>query len=257
MATKLEIHDTAETLGAALAADILALAARQRPLLLGCPGGRSLRTTYRALGRLAAQHHADLSGLVIVMMDEYLVPQGGHLVRCDPAAHYSCLRFAREEIRAPLNAGLPPARQVPEASVWMPDPADPAAYDRRIAQAGGIALFLLASGASDGHVAFNPPGSPRDSRTRIIALPETTRRDNLATFPQFRGLDEVPAHGISVGIATIAEQSRAAALVVTGAHKRLAAARVTAATAYDPNWPATVVHDCASARILLDRAAAP
>ena len=30
-----------------------------------------------------------------------------------------------------------------------------------------VTLFLLASGASDGHVAFNPPGSPRDRFIRI------------------------------------------------------------------------------------------
>ena len=42
-------------------------------------------------------------------------------------------------------------------------PADPEGYEQRLADAGGIDLFLLASGAGDGHVAFNPPGADRDT----------------------------------------------------------------------------------------------
>src|SRR5207237_3790602 len=119
--------------------------------------------------------------------------------------------FALREIAAPLG--------IPEERVWLPDPQDPSAYDERIAAAGGIDLFLLASGASDGHVAFLPPGSPRDGGTSVVELAETTRTDNLATFPRFAALDEVPLHGVSVGLATIAG-ARAARLVLHGPGKR-------------------------------------
>ena len=81
----------------------------------------------------------------------------------------------------------------------MPDPADPEEYDKRIADVGGIDLFLLASGTSDGHVAFNPAGTPVGTRTRVVGLTEQTRRDNLTTFPTFGGLDEVPLYGVTVG----------------------------------------------------------
>ena len=254
------IFSTADALGEALAADVLAVLRDEglgdRRVLLGCPGGRSLVPTYRALGALAARENVDLSRLVVVMMDEYLVIQGGSLKSADAGAHYSCRRFGHDTIRALFNAGLPPARKVPEENVWLPDVGDPPEYDRRIAAAGGIALFLLACGASDGHVAFNPPGSPRDSRTRIVPLAETTRRDNLRTFPAFRTLDEVPAHGVSVGVATIADLSRRAVLVLTGAEKREAARRVLAASGYEPDWPATIIHECSSPGIFLDAAAA-
>jgi glucosamine-6-phosphate deaminase len=225
----------AGALGAALADEIRARHdASAGPFLLGCPGGRSLRTTYAALaGR-------PLDRLVVVMMDEY--------VGAPPDAHHSCARFAREEIAAPLG--------VPSERVWLPDAADPAAYDERIAAAGGIDLFLLASGASDGHVAFNPPGSPLDSRTRVIELAESTRRDNLATFPELAGLDDVPTHGVSVGIATIAA-ARSARLVLLGAGKREAARRLLALDHYDPAWPASVVHAVPDAEIWLDQEAQP
>ena len=260
MAAGFEVFDTPEALGKALATDVLeviqAEGASGRPVLLGCPGGRSLRITYGEIGRQAAEAGTDLSKLVIVMMDEYLVRRDEQLVACDPNAHYSCRRFGMEQIRAPFNAHLPEKRHVPAENVWLPDATDPGEYDRRIKQAGGIALFLLASGASDGHVAFNPPGTKRNTTTAIIPLAETTRQDNLKTFPEFATLDEVPTHGVSSGISTIADLSRRAILVLTGAEKRQAAQRIRAARSYDPSWPSTVIHDCADARVLLDRAAA-
>jgi glucosamine-6-phosphate deaminase len=229
-----------ERLGESLADEILARYTGHggERFLLGCPGGRSLRTTYRAL----ASRRTDLARLVVVMMDEYVLDGAA----AAPDAHYSCSGFARREIAAPL--GLAPEQ------VWLPDPHDPAAYDERIAAAGGIALFLLASGASDGHVAFLPPGSPLDGRTSLVPLAETTRRDNLATFPAFRGLDEVPRHGVSVGLATIGAAA-SVRLVLHGPDKAGATARLLALDGFDPGWPASVVHACADSEIWVDAAA--
>ncbi len=102
---------------------------------------------------------------------------------------------------------------------------------------------MLASGASDGHVAFNPPGSSRENRTRIIPLSEETRRDNLQTFPAFGTLEVVPTHGISVGIDTITS-AKESAMVVWGSGKRLTLTRMRSAERYEPEWPATVIHEC-------------
>jgi glucosamine-6-phosphate deaminase len=234
---EVRVYADADELGEALADEIVARydAAAGR-FLLGCPGGRSLRTTYRAL----AARRADLSHLVIVMMDEY--------AGAPADAHYSCRRFALDEIAHPL--GVPPER------VWLPDPDEAAAYDDRITAVGGIDLFLLASGASDGHVAFVPPGSPRNGRTAVLELAETTRRDNLATFPVFASLADVPTHGVSVGLATIAD-ARAVRLVLHGSGKRAATARLLALDDFDPAWPASIVHVCRDAEIWIDREALP
>ena len=217
----------AEELGRALAREIVDAA----PALLGCPGGRSLVTTYRAL----ADSEADFSGTTIVMMDEYVpVPP--------PTAHHSCRGFALREIAAPLG--------IPEERVWLPDPADPDAYDERIDAAGGIDLFLLASGASDGHVAFLPPGSRRGGKTSVVHLAESTRRDNLATFPAFASVDEVPEQGVSVGLGTISRAKRLR-LVLHGADKREACERLLALDGFDPDWPASIVHDHDDAEVLV------
>lgn len=230
--TRVRVFGDADALGAELAREIVGL----EPSLLGCPGGRSLVSTYRAL----AASDADLSETTIVMMDEYVpVPP--------PSAHHSCRGFALREIAGPLG--------IPEERVWLPDPERPQDYDARIDAAGGIDLFLLASGASDGHVAFLPPGSPLDGRTSVVRLAESTRRDNVATFPEFASADDVPEHGVSVGLGTIAG-ARRVRLVLHGESKRAAAARVTSLDGFDPAWPASVVHVCDDAEIWLDEEAA-
>lgn len=227
---------TPEAIGEQLAARVLSRLTGSR-FLLGCPTGRTPRPFYEALAR----RRGDLSSVVFVMMDEYLD------ARLEYAPTHSCHDFVARYISEPLGIG--------DEAIWFPNPKDPAAYDTRIAAAGGIDFFFLASGATDGHVAFNPPGTPRESRTRILALSEETRRDNLKTFPDFGSLEHVPRHGVSVGIDTIVG-AREAVMVVWGESKRLTLQRIVAASRYDPSWPATVIHECGVREIICDAEAA-
>jgi glucosamine-6-phosphate deaminase len=239
MAAEVRVLADPEAIGDELAAEVASRHdASSGPYLLGCPGGRSLRSTYRALSRRVSERHEQFERLVVVMMDEYL--------GAPDDAHYSCARFAREEIAAPLR--------VPLERVWLPRAGDGDRYDARIAAAGGIDVFLLASGASDGHVAFVPPGAAREGRTSVLELAESTRRDNLATFPEFSSLDEVPTHGVSVGLGTIAA-ARSLRLVLHGAGKRHAVRRLLELDRFDPSWPASVVHAHPDGVVLVDEEA--
>lgn len=232
------------TLGRALAeriaTQLAAARADGRRYVLGCPGGRTPVTTYAALAELVAG--TDLDHVVIAMMDEYVLDAPQRLV--DPEAPYSCRRFGREHLAGPLG--------IPDDRFLVPDLDTD--YDARLAELGGVDLFLLASGASDGHIGFNPAGSPSDSRTRVVALAEATRQDNLGTFPVLGSIENVPRFGLTVGIDTIRRLSRSAVMVVHGAHKAEAAARLRAARTYDPEWPATVVADCQEAELFIDQA---
>lgn len=251
-----------ERLGAALASRIaheIAGTTGSHRYVLGCPGGRSGLSTYASLAEEVGRRHLDLGHVVVLMMDEY-VERGpdGAFRRIDPSLSHSCARFGTTEIVDRLNAAAGPGRGVTPDRFLLPDPADPESYDRRIAELGGIDLFLLASGAGDGHIAFNPPGTGRDAGTRVVALAEQTRRDNLATFPSFRGrLEDVPRHGVTVGTGTIKEHSRSVVMLAHGAHKADTVRRLTAAESYEPDWPATIFTECADARLLVDRASAP
>jgi glucosamine-6-phosphate deaminase len=254
-----QVFPSADAIGEHVAERLLAGMEHARAsgnrFLLGCPTGRTPRPVYGAMARLLARSPQDLSHLVLVMMDEYLVKAGSGFEYASASEPWSCHHFARVEIVDRLNAGLSHAQRMRNESVWFPDPLSPAAYDAKIAEAGGIDLFILASGASDGHVAFNPPGSPRESRTRIIQLSEETRRDNLQTFPAFGVLANVPSHGISVGIDTIAS-AKSGVMIVWGNGKRLTLSRMVSAKRYDADWPATVIHEFDAGEILADADAA-
>jgi glucosamine-6-phosphate deaminase len=257
--TPVRVFPSADAIGEELAPRLLErielarLAGRR--FVLGCPTGRTPRPVYGAMSRQLARAPRDISHLVLVMMDEYLAPAGEGFEYASPDEPWSTHHFVRVEIADRLNEKLPSNHRLRDDSIWFPDPRDPAAYEAKIADVGGIDFFILASGASDGHVAFNPPGSRRDSRTRIIELSAETRRDNLQTFPAFGTLDAVPTHGISVGIDTIAS-ARESVMILSGAGKHLTLTRILKAERYEPDWPATVIHECAVREILADSGAA-
>ncbi len=87
-------------------------------------------------------------------------------------------------------------------------------YDKEIEKAGGIDLQILGIG-SNGHIAFNEPGTPLDSLTHIVTLDESTRKDN-ARF--FNSIDEVPTHAVSMGLASIMKAKKIV-LIATGPKK--------------------------------------
>ena len=83
--------------------------------------------------------------------------------------------------------------------------AECAAYEKAIADIGGIKLFLGGVGV-DGHIAFNEPGSSLASRTRVAAL----THDTVLVNSRFFGGDvtQVPATALTVGVGTVtAERS--------------------------------------------------
>lgn len=87
-------------------------------------------------------------------------------------------------------------------------------YEKMIRDEGGIDLQVLGIG-SDGHIAFNEPGSSLGSRTRLKTLTEETVRDN-ARF--FGGEEAVPRLAITMGVGTILE-SRQCMLLACGSTK--------------------------------------
>ena len=100
----------------------------------------------------------------------------------------------------PLDAReLLQPREHPRANIHIPDGTLPAEkveafcaeYEQAIQAAGGIDLQILGIGRT-GHIGFNEPGSPRDSRTRLIRLDRVTRKDAASDF---FGEENVPQTG--------------------------------------------------------------
>jgi glucosamine-6-phosphate deaminase len=227
-----------------------------RPFVLGCPGGRTPRSTYNALAAMIKAGKQDISHVVIAMMDEFLQenPEGTYSNHNEDK-HFSCARFAKLEIFDVLNSGAPEGGKIPVENVRFPDAADPQGYEDFLRNVG-VDVFLMASGASDGHVAFNPPGTERSARTRIVRIADETRQDNLGTFPDFSDINEVPKYGVTVGPATMVDVSAIVIMELIGAHKREAFTRIKTASNYESDWPSTVVRECKDYYILADKAAA-
>ena len=80
--------------------------------------------------------------------------------------------------------------------------AECAAFEAKIRAVGGIDLFLGGVG-TDGHIAFNEPGSSLASRTRVKTLADETIRANARFFGG--DLDAVPMMALTVGVQTIIE----------------------------------------------------
>ena len=78
-----------------------------------------------------------------------------------------------------------------------------------------IDLCILGIG-SNGHIAFNEPGSSFKSRTRVVDLDEQTIQDNSKFFDS---VDDVPKQAITMGLGTIMD-SKKIALIVNGEHKK-------------------------------------
>lgn len=91
-------------------------------------------------------------------------------------------------------------------------------YESKINALGGIELFLGGVG-SDGHIAFNEPGSSLASRTRIKSLAHETI---IANARFFNGdVDAVPRMALTVGVQTIMD-AREVVIIATGTSKALA-----------------------------------
>lgn len=87
-------------------------------------------------------------------------------------------------------------------------------YDDEIAKFGGIDIQILGIG-SDGHIAFNEPGTSFDSLTHITDLTDQTIRDNSRLF---NDISEVPTKAVTMGLKSIMN-ARKIVLIATGKNK--------------------------------------
>ena len=227
---------------ARLAADIVEHVVRSRPAaVLGLATGSSPLGAYRELIERHRQGRGpSYAEVTAFTLDEYVgLPPG------DPRGYRATIA---RELTDPL--GLDAAR------VHGPDP-DPCTlpeagerYEAALLVAGGVDVQILGVG-TDGHLAFNEPGSSLTSRTRLKTLTEQTRRDNARFFDS---VDDVPRHVLTQGLGTILE-ARRLLLLATGEGK----ARAVAAAVEGPltaECPASVLQLHPHATVIVDEAAA-
>ena len=226
---------------ASLAADAVERQLRAKPdAVLGLATGSSPLRVYDELARRHAGTGLSFARARGFMLDEYVGLPAGHPERYRNVIEreiVSRVDFAPGAVTGP--DGL--ADDIAAAC---------AAYERAIADAGGVDLQLLGIG-TDGHIAFNEPGSSLASSTRMKTLTQQTRGDN-ARF--FGSPEDVPTHVVTQGLGTIL-RARHLLLIAGGAGK----ADAVAAAVEGPltaSCPASVLQLHPHVTVLLDRAAA-
>lgn len=202
---------------------------------LGLATGETMEAVFAELVRRHRELGLSFAGVRAYLLDEYL-----GLAREDPCAYRNVVRR--------LLAGHvdmePDAVHGPN-----PDAVDLAAECNRYEQAvraASIGLQLLGIGAN-GHIAFNEPGSPLDSTTRVVALSERTRADNARFFPDGQSS---PARAITQGLSTIGAAARLL-LIACGEHKARAVARAVEGPVA-PGMPASAIQLHPDVTVVLD-----
>lgn len=109
---------------------------------------------------------------------------------------------------------------------------------------------ILGVGAN-GHIGFNEPGTPFNSRTHTVTLAEKTRQDN-ARF--FNDISEVPTHAITMGIQNILEAKKIV-LVAFGENKKDAVYGLVHGEISE-DLPASILQKHSDVTIIVDEEAA-
>ncbi len=162
-----------------------------RPLVLGLATGSSPIGVYNELIRLHRQEGLSFRNVITFNLDEYYPMSPGSL--------QSYHRFMHEYLFdhidiLPENVHIPDGT-VPRGEVYRYCTE----YESSIERAGGIDIQLLGIGRT-GHIGFNEPGSPLNSRTRVVTLDHITRMDAASDF---YGEANVPQNAITMGIGSI------------------------------------------------------
>jgi glucosamine-6-phosphate deaminase len=222
------------------AAEIVAEVVRAKPdAVLALPAGNTPRPMYAELARRHREEALSFARATAFSLDEYV-----GIGRDHPA---SFRLFMQEALYRHVD--------LPGARAHAPDgeAADLHAacerYERAITDAGGFDLCLLGIGGN-GHIAFNEPGAPLDSRTHVVALADDTRRALVASF----GGAHVPTQAITIGVATILD-ARRCVLLAYGAAKAGVIARAIQGPAVT-GLPASALQLHADATVIVDDAAA-
>lgn len=195
---------------AARAAEIFLAAIRRDPrAVLGLPTGRTPVGMYERIVAECSRQYYCFRDVTTFNLDEYAGIPSEH-----PGSYCT---FMRRHLFDHVDLN-PRCRHLPRGDAADLE-AECVRYQEEIQAAGGLGLTFLGLGAN-GHIAFNEPGTPFDSRTHVAVLSESTRRANAELFA-----GNVPTHAITIGIGTILD-SAAIVLLAAGANKRAAMERL-------------------------------
>ena len=161
-----------------------------------------------------------------------------------------------ESYRAFMNRNLFDHIDIKKENTHVPDGLNPDlaaaadAYTAYIA-AHPVDVQILGIG-SNGHIAFNEPGTPFDSHTHVVTLKEGTRKDNARFFDN--DIDKVPTHAVTMGLKDIMS-AKFIILLASGAGKANAVKEMIKGPVSE-NCPASILQTHPNVLVVTDEAAA-
>lgn len=209
----------------------------EKPFVLGLPTGSTVLDTYAILRTFAQERLLSFQHVVTFNMDEYVGLPEDH-----PQSYHSYMR-----------RNLFASTHIPPEQIFIPNgnaldlSAECDRYEQAIAHVGGIRLLVGGVGRN-GHIAFNEPGTPFNSRTHVTQLAPSTLEANARFFQN--DVSRVPRQAITVGIGTILD-ARELLFIASGVKKAAAVSHlITQAPTLD--WPLTALKLHPRATLLAD-----
>lgn len=204
--------------------------AEDKPFILGLPTGSSPIGVYEELIALNKSGEVSFKHVITFNMDEYVGIAEDH----EQSYHYFMHQTLFNHIDIPKE----------NINILNGNAEDLVAecerYENKIKSCGGINLFLGGVG-SDGHIAFNEPGSSLASRTRI----KTLTRDTVIANSRFFDNDtkKVPKTALTVGIQTISDAKEV--LIIANGHNKALALRHVVEESINHMWTVSALqlHD--------------
>lgn len=160
-------------------------------IVLGLATGSTPKTLYAELVKLHKIEGLSFQNVITFNLDEYYP--------IDKNAIQSYYRFMHQHLFDLVdikkeNIHIP-------SGEWQKDDIKKYCleYEKQIENYGGIDIQILGIG-QNGHIGFNEPGSSIYSKTRLIALTNSTR---IANAQEFQSIAAVPRLAVTMGIQTI------------------------------------------------------
>jgi len=198
-------HEKASRWTAKYIADKINSYQKDIPFILGLPTGSSPLIIYREFIRMYSEKKLSFKNVHTFNMDEYIGLPSDH-----PQSYRN---FMMVNLFNHIDIDH---KNIHTLDGMAEDPVNECElYENEIIKEGGIELFLGGMG-SDGHIAFNEPGSSLTSRTRIKTLTQETKAANARFFGG--DISKVPGTALTVGVGTVMD-SREVVIIVSGRSK--------------------------------------
>ena len=207
--------------------------------VLGLATGTSPIGIYQNLVEMCQKGEISFANVKTVNLDEYVGLDGTH----------------PQSYRYFMNDNLFNHVDIYKANTFVPNGVAEnlqEEFTRYTALVDGLVqdIQLLGIG-SNGHIAFNEPGTPFDSTTHVVNLTENTIKDNSRLFED---ISQVPTKALTMGIANIMNAKRI--LIVANGKNKAQAVYDMVKGQVNTTCPASVLQNHSDVTVIVDKDAA-